>query len=88
MAYSPDGRRIASASDDGVVKLWDAEDGHLILTAPEKIESARGVAFSPDGLHLAVAGGDGAVRVLDARTGRLVLTTRERPHRCGPRGGV
>src|SRR5262249_56632216 len=56
LAFSPDGRRLATASDDKTVILWDLTTGRRALAAPLR-HSARvhGVAFQPDGTTLATA---------------------------------
>ena len=58
VAFSPDGKTIATASEDKTAKLWDALTGKELLTlhAPDGLTS---VAFSPDGSQLAVASRDG-----------------------------
>ena len=67
VAFSPDGTRIASASQDRSVKVWDAAMGEEVLTLKGHANRAFGVAFSPDGRRIASASVDGTVRVWDAR---------------------
>jgi WD40 repeat protein len=81
-AFSPDGLRIASASGDGSVKVWDAATGLLRLTLLGHPGGVLDVAFSPDGKQLASAGRDGTVKVWDSTTGRLERTLH------GPSGAV
>jgi tetratricopeptide (TPR) repeat protein len=67
VAFSPDGRRIVSASLDCRVKLWDAATGDEVLNLRGHSDSVLGVAFSPDGRHLASASrADHTVKVWDA----------------------
>lgn len=75
VAYSPDGTRLASASQDGTTKIWDAATGEEILTLRNhKTGGVNSVTFSPDGKRLATAGDDKTVRVWDAATGQELLT--------------
>ena len=78
MAFSPDGKRLASASGIGTVKVWDAATGQETLTLKGHTERRLGgcpsVAFSPDGKRLASGSVDGTVKVWDAATGQEIRT--------------
>jgi WD40 repeat protein/serine/threonine protein kinase len=70
VAFSPDGRWIASASDDETVKVWDAATGKEIRSLKGHKGTVWSVAFSPDGQSLASAGSDGTVKIWEAANGK------------------
>ncbi len=55
MAFSPDGQRLASASWDLTVKVWDAANGQELQTLKGHTAEVSSVVFSPDGQRLASA---------------------------------
>ena len=66
--FSPDDRRIATASHDGTVKIWDARSGQEVLTLRGHAGAVQSVAFSPDGSLLASADTEGTVIIWDGTT--------------------
>lgn len=67
VAFSPDGKLLASAGVDGYLVLWDVSNEQRIATLRGHTGNVRAVAFSPDGAELASAGSDNTVRLWDIR---------------------
>ncbi|WYZ35383.1 hypothetical protein EsH8_X_000030 [Colletotrichum jinshuiense] len=74
VAFSPDGRQLASASDDETVKLWDVVTGQCQQTLEGHSDLVNSVAFSPDGRQLASASNDETVKLWDVATGQCQQT--------------
>jgi WD40 repeat protein/serine/threonine protein kinase len=87
VAFSPDGRRLASSSsylggfggtsdpgEPGEVKVWDAATGEELRSLKGHRRFVNAVAFGPDGKRLATLGRDNAVKVWDTQTGQELMT--------------
>src|SRR4029434_4498775 len=74
VAFSPDGRRLATGSCREGQRLWDAETGRLLHAFPAHGHPVSALAFSPDGGRLASASFDRSVHVCDTATGELLHT--------------
>ena len=74
VAFSPDGKRLATASADQTVKVWDSASGQELLTLKGHAGEVMCVAFSPNGKWLATASHDQTVKVWDAANGQESLT--------------
>ncbi|MFO0807200.1 MAG: FecR domain-containing protein [Gemmataceae bacterium] len=82
IAYSADGRLLATAGIDATVKVWDAATGEHRATLLGHLRTVHAIAFSPDGRLLASASGDGTVKLWDVVAGAERTTIR------GPRHAV
>ena len=87
VAFSPDGRLLATASDDETARVWDPTTGEHLRTLTGHADAVHGVAFSPDGRLLATASDDKTARLWDPATGEHLRTLTGHDRR-GPGGGV
>ena len=74
VAFSPDGQRVVSGSDDMTVRLWDAVTGAALQTLQGHLGSVNSVAFSPDGQRVVSGSDNETVRLWDAATGAALQT--------------
>jgi WD40 repeat protein len=63
MAWSPDGKHIASSSGLDTVQVWDAHNGSHLYTYKGHPDSVQTIAWSPDGKRIASGGLNGTVQV-------------------------
>jgi WD40 repeat protein len=68
LAFSPDGRLVATASWDKSIRLWDLKAKTLLRLLSGHADSATNVKFSPDGRRLASSSKDGTIRLWDTAT--------------------
>ncbi len=67
--FSPDGKRIVTASADKTALVWDAGTGNLLLILDDHKDIVSAAEFSPDGKKIVTASYDNLLRVWDAETG-------------------
>jgi WD40 repeat protein/uncharacterized protein YjbI with pentapeptide repeats len=83
-AWSPDGERIVSASDDQTLRIWDAASGSSLLRMEGHKGGVLGCAWSPDGKRIVSASSDKTLRIWDAASGSSLV--RMEGHQGGVRG--
>jgi WD40 repeat protein len=77
VSFSPDGKTLASASEDKTVKLWDVVTGKELKTLNGHQSLIYSVSFSPDGKTLASGSADNTVKLWDVGTGKELKTLKE-----------
>src|SRR5262249_4121264 len=74
VAFSPDGRQLASGCLEGMIHVWDARTGRMLQTLHKGGAVNRSLTYSADGQHLAAAHHDGVIRIWHATTGQPLAT--------------
>ncbi len=67
LSFFQNGGKIASSSNDGTIRLWDAESATCVGISPKIGSETRGVSFSGDGDRIVSGSVDGIVRIWNAR---------------------
>jgi WD40 repeat protein len=73
LAFSPDGKRLATASCDNMTRVWDVATGKALHVLEGHKGFVNAVRFLPDGKLIATGGEDGTIRLWEAATGKQVL---------------
>lgn len=68
--FSPDGRFIASGSNDNFIKIWDIQSGKCVKDLKGPRDEVISLAFSSDGRFIASSSSDGTIRLWDVNTGK------------------
>ncbi|NCS39929.1 MAG: hypothetical protein GPJ20_13705 [Microcystis aeruginosa BS13-10] len=74
VSFSPDGKTLATGSEDKTIKLWNVETGKEIGTLKGHNETVNSVSFSPDGKTLATGSYDKTIKLWNVETGKEIRT--------------
>ena len=82
LAFSADGERLASSSNEKVIRIWNTRDGRCERTLEGHTDAVRDIAFAPDGARLLSNSKDGTARIWSLKSGET-----EAPLQGHPKGG-
>lgn len=71
-AFSPDGTKIFSRSNDGAIKTWDVASGKCLKTLSERIDWVSSDAISPNGMYVVSGSNDNSLKIWDAASGKCL----------------
>ncbi len=74
IAFSQDGKKIASGSADNIIKIWDTDSGKNTATLKGHTDSIYSVAYSPDGLLIVSGSADSTIKIWDTDSGKNIAT--------------
>jgi WD40 repeat protein len=80
VAFSPDGKTLASGSVDNTIKIWEVSSGQELKTLKGHLDTVFSVAFSPNGMTLASGSFDRTIKLWDAATGQEMKTLKGHSH--------
>src|SRR3954463_488142 len=74
VSWSPDGQTLATAGEDGTIRLWDPASGSLLRAIAAHGAHVVSIAWSPDGRTLASGSSEGGLKTWRAESGELIHT--------------
>ena len=74
VSFSPNGKTLASAGNDRIIKLWDVATGEVLRTLKGHTGAVESITFSPDGRTLASGSWDSTIKLWDVPSGKIICT--------------